>query len=388
VTFTTDGLDAALAAHVESGSMPGLVALVARGDRVHVTTIGTLAFDDPRPMATDTIVRIASLSKPIAAVAAMMLVDDGRISLSEPVDRLLPELADRRVLRQPDSDLDDTVPAARPITVEDLLTFRLGFGLVMAPPGSLPIQKAEEELQLSTIGPPWPPPPFGPDEWMRRFGSLPLLAQPGEQWLYNTGAQVLGVLIERAAGRPLEEFLTARLFEPLGMSDTSFSVLAGAEHRVATAYAPGDDGPVVFDRPGGLWAQPPLFPNAAAWLLSTLDDYWAFVQMLRRGGVVDGRRLVSEAAMAAMTTDHLTPEQRRDAAFLLGGSGWGLGLAVPAADGTPARFPGYGWDGGSGTVWRTDPASGLVGILFTQLQLASPEPPAVFSDFWTAARQW
>jgi CubicO group peptidase (beta-lactamase class C family) len=390
VTLTSEGLDrldAALAAHVEAGAMPGLVALVASGDQVHVTTVGTLAFDDPKPMATDTVVRIASLSKPITAAGALMLVDDGRIALSEPVDRLLPELADRRVLRRPSSDLDDTVPAVRPITVEDLLTFRLGLGVVMAPPGSLPIQKAEEELQLKTLGPPWPPPPFGPDEWIRRFGSLPLLAQPGDQWLYNTGAQVLGVLIERAAGCPLEEFLAARLFEPLGMPDTSFSVPAGAEDRVATAYTPGDDGtPRLFDRPDGLWSKPPRFPNAAGWLMSTLDDFWAFVQFLRRGGVVDGRRLLSEAAMGAMTTDHLTAEQRRDAEVFLDGSGWGYGMAVAPADGARQRYPGYGWDGGSGTVWRTDPASGLVGVLFTQVQLAGPEPPAVFSDFWAAAR--
>ena len=169
----------------------------------------------------------------------MALVDDGVLSLGDPVERFLPELADRRVLRSLESALDDTVPAERSITVEDLLTFRLGFGAIMAPPGAYPIQDAEAELGLMTLGPPWPPPPFGSDEWIRRFATLPLLDQPGAEWRYNTGAQVLGVLLERASGQPLEAFLRARLFEPLGMVDTSFSVPAEKQGRFTTAYMPG-----------------------------------------------------------------------------------------------------------------------------------------------------
>ena len=148
-----DRLEAALADHVEAGDMPGLVALVARDNEVHTTALGTIAFDDPSPMGTDTLVRIASLSKPITAAAAMLLVEAGLLSVDEPVDRLLPELAERRVLRKMDAELDDTVPAQRPITVEDVLTFRLGFGAVMLPPGSTPLQRAEERLELMTLGP-------------------------------------------------------------------------------------------------------------------------------------------------------------------------------------------------------------------------------------------
>jgi CubicO group peptidase (beta-lactamase class C family) len=348
---------------------------------------GTIAFDAPTAMATDTFVRLASLTKPIVAAAVMILVEDQVLGLDDAAERLLPELAERRVLRAIDADLDDTIAAVRPITVEDLLTFRLGFGSVMLPPRSTPIQRAEEELQLMTLGPPWPPPPFGPDEWIARFGTLPLLAQPGERWLYNTGAQVLGVLLERAARMPLAQLLATRLFEPLGMASTGFSWPAGSQGRVASAYVPDQTGvPVLFDPPGGYWAREPLFPNAAGWLVSTLEDFWTFVQLVRSGGMVGQRRLLSRQSVAAMTTDHLTATQRRDADLFLGGGGWGYGMAVPPADGGGQRIPGYGWDGGSGTVWRTDAATGLTGILFTQRQLVSPVPPPVFIDFWAAAR--
>jgi CubicO group peptidase (beta-lactamase class C family) len=229
------------------------------------------------------------------------------------VERFLPELADRRVLRSLDAPLHDTVPAARSVTVEDLLTFRLGFGTVMAPPGTYPIQDAEAELGLMTMGPPWPPPPFGSDEWVARFATLPLLAQPGAAWHYNTGATVLGILLERVSGQPLERFLRARLFEPLGMVDTSFSVPAEMRRRFTTAYIPdGETGELsVLDPPvGGWWNDPPAMANAAGMLVSTLDDYWAFVSLLESGGSHGGVRLLSAASVATMTRDHLTSAQR------------------------------------------------------------------------------
>src|SRR5262249_15472864 len=264
------------------------------------------------PMAADTVVRIASLTKPITAAATMVLVEEGHLRLDEPVDRLLPELAERRVLCSIEAELDDTVPATRAITVEDLLTFRLGFGSVMLPPGSTPIQRAEAELQLRTMGPPWPPPPLGPDEWIKRLGTLPLLAQPGERWLYNTGAQVLGVLIERAAQVPLAQFLRSKLFDPLGMADTGFSWPTNAHARVATAYASDENGqPALFDRPEGYWLEPPSLPNAAAGLVSTIEDFWAFVRLLRDGGLVGERRLLSKRSVAVMTSDHLDVVQRQ-----------------------------------------------------------------------------
>ena len=391
------GLDAAglrrlhdrLAADADSGQVPGLVALLARGDDVHVEVLGHGALDDPAPLRRDAIFRIASLTKPIAAAAAMLLVDDGVLALSDPVDELLPELAGRRVLRTLESPLDDTVPADRSITIEDLLTFRLGFGSIMAAPGTYPIQEAEAELGLMTLGPPWPPPPFGPDEWIARFGTLPLLHQPGTEWRYNTGAQVLGVLLERATGQPLETFLRERLFDPLGMVDTSFSVPAEKVSRLTTAYMPdGLGGLGVLDPPsGGWWNEPPAMANAAGWLVSTLDDYWAFVSMVVARGRCDGQQLLSPGAVEAMTRDHLTAAQRASALIFLGEhGGWGYGMAAPGP--TRAALPepsGYGWNGGTGTEWTTDPDYGLTGIVLSTRAMTSPEPPAQMVDFWEAA---
>jgi CubicO group peptidase (beta-lactamase class C family) len=318
---------------VESGAVPGLTALVARGPDVHVEVVGTPASGDPTPLRRDAIFRIASLSKPIGAAAAMALVDDGVMSPGDPVDEFLPELADRRVLRSLESPLRDTVPAERPITIEDVLTFRLGFGLIMASPATYPIQRAEAELGLMTLGPPWPPPSLGADEWITRFATLPLMEQPGTAWRYNTGAHVLGILIERASGQPLEAFLHERLFAPLGMRDTSFSVPAGKQNRFTTAYTPNvETGALdLFDEPRtGWWSAPPARGDVAGMLVSTLDDLWAFVSMLLAGGKHDGEQVLSPGAVAEMTRDHLTAAQRAGSPpFLSKSEGWGYGMAAP-----------------------------------------------------------
>jgi CubicO group peptidase (beta-lactamase class C family) len=201
-----------MAGHVERGEVPGLVTLVSRRGEVHVDAIGMKAIAGSDPVRRDTIFRVSSLTKPITAAAAMILVEECKLRLDEPVDRLLPELADRSVLRRLGGPVDDTVPANRAITVRDLLTFRMGFGVVMAPPGTYPIQEAMDELRLGQ-GPPQPETPPEPEEWMRRLGTLPLIHQPGERWMYNTGSDVLGVLIARASGQPLETFLRERIFE-------------------------------------------------------------------------------------------------------------------------------------------------------------------------------
>ena len=377
-----------MAAHVASGALPGLVTLVAAGDEVHVDVVGTPSFTDPTPLRRDAVFRIASLTKPIVAATAMSLVDDGVLHLDQPVDDLLPELAERRVLRAIDADLDDTVPARRSITVDDLLTYRMGFGSVMAPPDTVPIQRAEAGAGLQSIGgPPWPPGRHDPDSWIAALGSLPLMYQPGERWLYNTSGQVLGVLVARAAGTDLASVVRERILEPLGMSDTGFSVPTDAQARLTTFYVPDAEtgAPTVLDDPADSWlGNPPRFPDGSGWLVSTVDDYWAFVSMLLRGGSVDGARILTEASVAQMTTDHLTDAQRAgNAPFLGEHDGWGFGMAVPAAGSTGVPLPcGFGWEGGSGTTWRTNPERGVTGILLTQRQMMSPEPPPVFSDFW------
>src|SRR5438876_1280921 len=217
----SDGRHQAMAARVAKGELPGLVTLVARGDDVQVDTIGVTAFGGNEPMRRDTIFRIASLTKPILATATMILVEEGKLALDEPVQRLLPELADRRVLKRIDGPLDETVPARRPITVEDLLTFRMGHGLIMEPTFDppFPIVIAARDLEL-VMGPPEPRTPHDPDEWLKRFGTLPLMYQPRQRWQYNTGSLVLGVLVARASRQALAEFFWTRIFEPLGMRDT------------------------------------------------------------------------------------------------------------------------------------------------------------------------
>ncbi|HEX4192885.1 MAG TPA: serine hydrolase domain-containing protein, partial [Stellaceae bacterium] len=194
-----------MAGHVERGLAPGLVTLVARHGEAHVDVIGRRSLDSAPSdsggvMRRDTIFRITSMTKPVAAVAAMILVEECKLRLDEPVDRFLPELADRRVLKRLDGPLDDTVPAQRPISLRDLLTFRSGYGMVWGAPDKFPILHAIGDLGIVGFGPPDPAAPHRPDEWLKRLGTLPLFHQPGEKWLYNTGASILGVLIARAAG--------------------------------------------------------------------------------------------------------------------------------------------------------------------------------------------
>lgn len=380
-TAGVEALRASLVPHVERGDVAGLVALVACGGDVHVEAIGHPSFEDPNSIGRDAIFRIASLTKPIVGVAAMLLIEDGLMALGDRVERWLPELAEARVLRTLESELDDTVPAERPITVEDVLSFRLGWGSIMAPPDTYPIQRAERELDLNTFEPPWPPSDLTPDQWIAALGRLPLLDQPGAAWRYAGGAQVAGVLIERVAGSPLGDVLRERVFKPLGMADTDFYVPAQKRPRFTTQYAPdADTGELyVLDRPDGWWAAPPKMPDANGWLVSTVDDLWAFASML----AADGGGLLSPDSVRLMMIDRMTKRDRTENSIFVGDhSGWGLMMAVPVADGSTGVPGGYGWEGGTGTSWRTDPTVGLTGILLTQRAFTSPEPPAIVTDFW------
>src|SRR5437879_9555419 len=232
-----DRLHEAMAARVANGELPGMVTLVAHGEDVHVDAIGAKVLGSNWPMRRDTIFRITSMTKPILALATMLLVEEGRLALDQPVDRLLPELAERRVLRRIDGPLDETVPARRPITVEDLLTFRMGHGLIFEPTFDppYPIITAARDLEL-VMGPPDPRTPHNPDEWLRRFGTLPLMYQPGERWQYNTGSLVLGVLVARASGEPLSDFFRRRIFDPPGVTYTCFPISAEKSSRLPSNY--------------------------------------------------------------------------------------------------------------------------------------------------------
>jgi CubicO group peptidase (beta-lactamase class C family) len=383
--LTAGGLarfSAAAAAHVGDETVPGLVALVARGDQVHADALGSLSIGGP-PVQRDSLFRIASITKPVTGAATLALIREGLLDLDEPVARLLPELAAPRVLRRMDGPLDDTVPARRAITVRDLLTFTFGFGLVPAmftAAEPWPVVVRSHELHLSTIGPPDPAEQPDPGTWIAGLGSLPLLAQPGERWFYNTAASVLGVLLARASGQPFPDVLRTRIFEPLGMHDTGF--WTPHTGRLASAFrsAPGG-GLEVWDKPDGDWSRPPAFGDGAAGLVSTAGDLLAFSRMLLRGG----DPVLPADLVAAMTSDQLTPAQKARGGLgpdFFAGISWGFCTSVVTAG---PRAGAFGWAGGSGATWLVDPVRELTVIVLTQRMFDSPTPPPVHDALQDAA---
>jgi len=372
-----------LQTYVGSGSVPGAVGLVARDDQAEVQAVGSADADGTSPLARDSIFRIASITKPMTAAAAMMLVEDGQITLDDPVGPWLPELASPAVVRTPAGPVDDVVPAARPITVADLLTFRAGYGF----PSDFSLPAVGPLVSELKQGPPQPQLVAAPDEWIATLARIPLLYQPGDAWLYNTCSDILGVLIARVSGRPLPEFLAERLFEPLGMADTGFEVPAGKLDRFTSYYRTGPAGDLeLVDPPGGQWSSRPAFPSGADGLVSTVDDWHRFARMLLAGGSFGGRQLLSPASVRQMTTDHLTRAQREASRLFLEGQGWGFGGSVDVEAVDPWNMPGrYGWVGGTGTAAHITPSTGAVAILLSQLELTGPTPPALMRDFWRYA---
>jgi len=384
---------AVMRGYVERGEMPGLVALVSCGEEVHIEAIGALSFGGAS-ISRDSIFRIASMTKPIAAAAAMILIEECRLRLEDPISDFLPELANRKVLRSLDGPLEDVVPSKREITLRDLLTFTWGFGLIVVPSSSFPIQKAVNEAGLSPG-----PVPFErtPDEYMKRLGAMPLMYQPGEKWMYHTGSEVLGVLVARASEQTFADFLRERIFEPLGMKDTDFHVPAAKQDRLATSYArdPATDRLVVHDHPReGRWSKPPTFPSGGGGLVSTADDYLAFCRMMLNRGKSGRSRVLSPASIELMTMDHLSDAQKAGAEMFFGDgyhgfkAGWGLGVGVDIKRTDLFSVPGrFGWAGGLGTIGYCDPENGVVGLLLTQRLIDSPISPHIMSDFWTLAYQ-
>jgi CubicO group peptidase (beta-lactamase class C family) len=374
-----NGLHDMLETYVGKGMLPGAVALVARGDEVATVAVGSTGLGGP-PMTRDSIFRIASITKPITAAATMMLVDDGRIALDDPVSRWLPELANPSVVRTPDADPDDVVPANRPITVFDLLASQTGYGFPAD--FSLPAVQRLSEVQKDGRE----PQTFLPvDEWMAALARVPMLYQPGESWLYDTSSALQGVLIARVTGRPLPEVLAERVFEPLGMTDTAFVVPAAERERFTSYYRAAAAGVLeLADAPDGQWSTPPAFPLGSGGLAGTADDWLAFARMLLAGGTAaDGRRVLSAESVRLMTTDHTTPAHREIGALFLDGQGWGFGGSVDIARSNGWNVPGrYGWVGGTGTTAYLVPATGAITILLTQVAVDGPVPPEWLPDFW------
>lgn len=384
-------LEQAMQRHVTARNAPGIVTGVVQRGQTDVHAVGALAFDG-KPMRRDAIFRIASITKMLVAATALSLVEDVTIHLDDPVDTWLPELANRRVLKrldgpiEPEKRMEETVAARRRITVRDLLTFKLGFGLIFGASG-LPIQAAIEARDLH-LGPPRPRKTPPPDEWMRRLGELPLMFQPGEQWLYSAGSDILGVLIARAAGKPLEAVMYERIFEPLGMKDTSFHCPASKADRFATGYLGMDaDQPITLadSAVDGEWNAEPAFPSGAAGLVSTVDDLLAFGRMLLAEGAHGKHRVLARTTVRAMATDQLDGTENAERHFVKGWTqsyGWGFGCAVVRKRSAPDVSPGaFGWDGGWGTSLRIDPAEQLVGVLLTQ-RAGPPDLSPIYKDFW------
>jgi CubicO group peptidase (beta-lactamase class C family) len=384
-------MQAALRRHLDDDKIPGLVALVHHRGREHVEAIGTMAFDSDAPMRRDAIFRLASMTKPVTAVGAMMLVEECKLRLDDPVDEWLPELTDRQVLRTLESPLDDTVPARRPITLRDLLTFRSGYGEVGFIAPTSPLLKAMMEARLTLAE--WPF-QVTPDEFMKRLGSLPLARQPGECWLYHTGSEILGVLISRVSGQSLATFLHERIFAPLGMNDTGFWVPEDKLDRLPTCYGTDmvtGELVVLHESGDGSYSRPPVFESGGGGLVSTVDDMLAFGQMLMGKGAFGRERILSRPTVELMTTDQLTPEQKAASPFFpdfWSTRGWGLGVSMVTARQDIADVPGrFGWDGAFGTSWYVDPKEEVVGILMTQRRPDVLNIAAFIRDFWTSAYQ-
>ncbi|MER5758177.1 serine hydrolase domain-containing protein [Streptomyces sp. NPDC002082] len=376
------GLTEILQPYVDDGTVPGAVALVDRGDgkEPEVAAVGSADAGGEAPMVRDSIFRMASLTKPVTAAAVMMLVEDGRFALTDAVTPWLPEIAAPLVVRTPGSPVDDVVPAKRPVTVADLMTFRAGWGF----PSDFSLPAVAPLFGELRQGPPRPQEVAGPDTWMAALGRIPMLYQPGEAWLYNTCSDVLGVLIARVAGCSLPEFLAERIFEPLDMPDTGFAVPAGQSGRFTHAYRAGADGGLdLVDAPDGQWSAVPAFPSGAGGLVSTADDYHRFARML----LDEGGPLLSSDAVRRMTTDWLTPAQRAGAELFLEGQGWGFGGSVDVTPAEPWNVPGrYGWLGGTGTAAHIVPSTGAVTILLTQRELTGPSPaPETMRAVWAYA---
>ena len=373
---------------VESGDVAGCVTLVWRhGEIAWVDTLGHSDSDGLTPMTRDTLFRIASMTKPVTSVAALMLVEEGRIALDDPVLRWLPELANPKVLTDPTAPLDRTEPARTPITLLDLLTHRAGFAYHFTAFGALADAYGNVFNGVEAS--------VDPGAWLNRVAELPLMFQPGTRWHYGISTDVLGALIQRISGMSLEAFFRTRIFEPLAMADTGFVVPPEKLGRLSVAYAidPATRQRVVEDHPASSrFAQRGRFQNGGGGLVSTAGDYLRFARLLlgrgRLQGDADerarGPRLLSHRSVDLMRTNFLSRDQRRIPAFgqiVWKGQGFGLGLAI-VDDPAQQRTLGYrsagsfGWPGALGTSWFADPVENMIGIMLIQRRSVEPFPMA------------
>lgn len=350
-------------AAVAAGEIAGAAAAVTTVRTVRMECFGYRNQAERRPVEIDTIFRLGSTAKCMFTAAALAIVEDRGIDLERDITEWLPELADRRVLRSPTAEIDDTVPADRQITIRDVLTFQLGIGIYMQP-FDTPILRA---MMAAGVAPSHIPVPFGSDEFMTRLGSLPLAHQPGETFMYHLGDDVLRVLLTRITRQPLQEILEERVFEPLSMFDTGISVPRSKLHRFSTGYLPQTTpgAPLeVADEADGHYAQDPVFPNH---LMSTIDDFRKFTQMLLGEGTYGGRKVLKPESVALMMTDHLTAAQKKLSPAPEGWweqRGWGMGATVYARSVPGGPNAGsYSWFGGDGPHYLVDKKRGSAIVL-------------------------
>jgi CubicO group peptidase (beta-lactamase class C family) len=362
---------------VEQGRMPGYVAAVRIGGEQSVHAGGRLAVDaGAPPMRPDTLFRIASITKPMGGALTLSLVEDGVLGLDDPIARWLPEAASPRVLADPDGPLDRTVEAVRPVTVRHLLTLTSGWGVTAHD------SAVRREMTRRGVHPGPLPPGVTAEEFAERLTGVPLAFQPGEGWSYDSGIDLLGVLLSRAAGKPLSDLFAERVTDPLGMTDTAF--WTPQAHRLATAYLPGDGGLELLDPPDGVYNAPPSFEKLSGGLVSTAEDVLCFYSAMAD----DGAPILAARATALMTTDALTGPQRAQAEPFVGpGATWGLGCGIDLEAVRPWMAPGrWGWTGGSGTTAYVDPTRDTVCVLLTQRAMTGPRDES-FETFWTAVAE-
>jgi CubicO group peptidase (beta-lactamase class C family) len=364
---------------VDAGDLSGFVTLLFRkGEIAQVNTLGQRDIATKAPMTRDTLFRIASMTKPVTSVAALMLMEEGKLRLDDPVTKWAPELADLRVLKKADGPLDDTYLAPRAITIEDLFTHRAGLSYGFSATG--PIAKAYDKALGDPLNNNTPP-----DAWMKALGTLPLLYAPGERLHYSVATDVLGFIVGRVENKSFREVLMERLFGPLGMPDTDFYIPKEKRGRLATVYRQDQQTGALNPLPFTMHDTPPAFCGGGGGLISTADDYLKFARMMMNKGEFEGRRYLKAETVALMCTNRLTPEQR--AIPLLGAipmwDGMGFGLGVSIIDhpeklgflGMGAKGA-FGWPGAFGTWWQADPANDLIALYL--IQNSTPlEPGAI-----------
>jgi CubicO group peptidase (beta-lactamase class C family) len=393
-TGTLQGVDQAALAQIapalqgviDAGDLSGFVTLIwRRGEELQFNALGHRNIETGAPMTRDTLFRIASMTKPVTSVAAMMLMEEGKLRLDDPISKWMPEFADMKVLKDPTGPVEDTYASPRQITVEDLMTHRSGLAYAFTSIGPIAhaYQRALGDVLTNEMS---------TDAWLAALAKLPLSYPPGDRFHYSHATDVLGFLVGRIAGMSFRDFLFKRIFEPLGMVDTDFWIPPAKRSRMATMYRLKDDLSGLEVAPFPLVDAPPAFCGGGGGLISTLDDYLKFARMLLGNGEVDGVRLVKPESVTLMRTNRLTDAQR-EIPFMgipfWGGQGFGLGLSViddvekQAWMGAGSKGA-FGWPGAFGTWWRGDPQEDM--ILIYLIQNSMPLGPEAAAQLATGQR--